>query len=160
MSDERGSNWVKVVVALEQDEDDYPPAAYENLWASPVEAGLYKIDNIPFFAMGIALEDVVSAELDQGVLLFRKVVRPSGHSTIRIFTEDTEQVPALRAFFAELECLSEQSHISGLIALDVPPSVSLEPLRQFLAEGAAEDSWGYEEACLADPAIPPTPGTP
>lgn len=158
MSDDRGSNWVKVVVALEQDEDDYPPAAYENLWASPVEAGLYKIDNIPFFAMGIALEDVVSAETEQGALRFREVVRPSGHSTIRIFTEDTEQVPAIRAFFSELGCLSEQSHIPGLIALDVPPSVPLEPLHQFLAEGAAEDSWGYEEACLADPAIQPTPG--
>lgn len=56
MSDDRGSDWVKVVVALEQDEDDYPPATYENLWARPVEAKLYKIDNIPFFAMGISLE--------------------------------------------------------------------------------------------------------
>jgi hypothetical protein len=158
MSDDRGGHWVKVVVALEQDEDDYPPAAYENLWASPVEAGLYKIDNIPFFAMGIALEDVVSAEPEQGVLLFREVVRPSGHSTIRIFTEDTEQVPAIRAFFAELGCLSEQSHIPGLIALDVPPPVPLELLRQFIADGAEEDAWGYEEACLADSANHPSPG--
>lgn len=153
MSEARGSNWVKVVVALEQDDDDYPPAAYENLWASPVGPGLYKIDNIPFFAMGIALEDVVSAQPEQGVLLFGEVVRSSGHSTIRIFTDDAEQAPAIRAFFAELGCISEQSHIPGLIAVDVPPSVPLEPLRQFLADGAAEDAWGYEEACLADSAV-------
>lgn len=49
---------VKVVFKLEKDEDDYPPADYESVWALPVGEGLFQIDNIPFFATEIALGDV------------------------------------------------------------------------------------------------------
>ncbi len=65
MTSSENDNYVKVVVALEKDEDDYPPADYENLWATPVEEGLFRIDNIPFFAKSIALGDIVSVASDR-----------------------------------------------------------------------------------------------
>jgi hypothetical protein len=40
------------------------------------------------------------------------------------------------------------SHLPRLIAIDVPPSVSLQELKKVLDAGQEQDRWGYEEACL------------
>jgi hypothetical protein len=142
---------VKIVFKLEKDEDDYPPADYESVWALPLEEGLFQIDNIPFFVTGIALGDVVSAISDGDELRFQEVVRPSGHSTLRLIIYDKSEVPTVRKLLEERGCTSEGSHIPGLISVDVPPSVSLAALRAMLDEGEAQERWGYEEACLASP---------
>lgn len=142
---------VKVVFKLEKDEEDYPPADYESLWAIPLEEGLFQLDNIPFFAQEVALGDVVSAVSEGGELRFQKVVRPSGHSTLRLIIYDQGEVPAVRKLLEERGCASEGSHIPGLISVDVPPSVPLARLRPLLDEGEAQERWGYEEACLGEP---------
>lgn len=145
----RAEDLVKVVVKLEKDEDDYPPADYEGLWALPVGEGLFQIDNVPFLARGIALGDIVSATVEQQELRFREVVRPSGHSTLRLIIYDEKDLPSVRAQLEEMGCSIERSHIPGLISVDVPPTVSLPVLRKTLDEGEAQERWGYEEACLA-----------
>ena len=149
MTSSRADDRVKVVVKLEKDEDDYPPADYEGLWALPVGEGLFRIDNVPFFARGIASGDIVSATVEQHELRFREVVRPSGHSTLRLIIYDEKDVPAVRALLEQLGCTIERSHIPGLISVDVPPTVPLVALKKTLDEGEAQERWGYEEACLA-----------
>jgi hypothetical protein len=51
---------VKIGFKLERDKDDYPPADYEWMWANRVSSSTFKIDNIPFFAKGIACGDIVT----------------------------------------------------------------------------------------------------
>ncbi|NMO14677.1 DUF4265 domain-containing protein [Pyxidicoccus fallax] len=140
---------VKVIFKLEKDEDDYPPADYEGLWARPLGAGLFQLDNVPFFARGVAYGDVVSASSVEQELRFQEVVRPSGHSTLRLIVHDEEDVPAVKALLEKLGCSIERSHIPGLISVDVPPQVSMAALKPVLDEGEAQERWGYEEACLA-----------
>jgi hypothetical protein len=137
-----------MLVHLEQDEDGYPPTTEESLWVRPLEEGLFQVDNIPFFAWDIALDDVVAADPEESVWRFRKVVRRSGHATLRLLLYDVAEVPAVIERFAKLGCLSERSHIPGLIALDVPPSTPWAEVKRLLVEGEAKDLWGYEEACL------------
>ncbi len=149
MTDSRSDDFVKVIVKLERDEDDYPPVDYEGLWARPLGEGLFQIDNVPFFATGIAFGDVVSAVSEQQELRFREVVRPSGHSTLRLIVYDEKEVSSVQALLEKLGCVIERSHIPGLISVDVPPTVSLAVLRPLLDEGEATERWGYEEACLA-----------
>jgi hypothetical protein len=139
---------VKVVVPLEKDEDDYPPADYENLWAVPVGEGLFRIDNIPFFAQSIALGDIVAASPEEGLLRFKEVVQPSGHSTVRLILYDEAEVPKVLEHFKQLGCDSERSHIPGLIAIDVPPSISWASIQWELETGHSQERWDYEEACL------------
>jgi hypothetical protein len=146
MSETRMEERVKISVALEKDEDDYPPADFESLWASPLGEGLYRVENIPFFAEGIALGDVISARPDQGLLRFQGVVQPSGHKTLRVIVYDKREVSAVRELLKRQGCDVEQSHIPGLISVDVPPSASLMEVRRVLAEGEAQERWGYEEA--------------
>lgn len=148
MPDMRDGNWTRVVVALEKDEDDYPPADYENLWTLPVGDGLFRVGNIPFFARSIALGDIVSAVPEHQLLRFKEVVQPSGHSTIRLIIYNEAEVPSVIEHFKRLGCEIERSHISGLIALDVPPSVPLAKLKNEFELGRTQDRWDYEEACL------------
>ena len=57
------SNWRRIQFRLTLDEDGYPPASGETLWATALGDGTYRIDNIPFFATGVSLGDVVEAEM-------------------------------------------------------------------------------------------------
>jgi len=149
MTSPRADERVKVVVKLEKDEDDYPPADYEGLWALPVGEGLFQIANVPFFAKGIAYGDIVSATVEQQELRFREVVRSSGHSTLRLIIYDEKDIPSVRELLEELGCDIERSHIPELLSVDVPPTVSLAVVKRHLDEGEAQARWGYEEACLA-----------
>jgi hypothetical protein len=151
MTEAGSEQYVKLLFDLEQDEEGYPPASAETLWGIKAGEGLFKIDNIPFFALGVAVNDIVSAEPEEGVFRYKEVVHPSGHSTIRVIVYDPLAVPAARELFHQLGCSTEQSHLPRLFAIDVPPSVSLEMVRQVLDAGKQEEQWGYEEACLAQP---------
>lgn len=42
----------------------------EAIWAEKMEDGHYKVDNIPFYAPNLALNDVFSVEEDEGILYF------------------------------------------------------------------------------------------
>ncbi|HLL06007.1 MAG TPA: DUF4265 domain-containing protein [Myxococcaceae bacterium] len=91
----RGSDqYIKVLFELEQDDDGGPPAATETLWAVRVGDGLFQIDNISFFAHGIAVNDIVSATPEEKVFRYEEVVQPSGHSTIRLIISETSEVQA------------------------------------------------------------------
>ncbi len=64
--------------------DDWPPVGRELLWVDRVEGNQYRVDNIPFFACGIACGDVIEAEpkTDEPALLR---LRGGGDSSLRPF---------------------------------------------------------------------------
>jgi hypothetical protein len=150
MSVDTSTSHVKMLVRLEQDEDGYPPTTEESLWVIPLGEGRFQVDNTPFFAWDMALGDVVAADPEDGAWRFRRLVRRSGHATLRLIIYDVAEVPSVIEQFTRLGCLSERSHIPGLIALDVPPSTSWAEVKQLLAEGEANERWGYEEARLPE----------
>ena len=149
MTSSRSEDRVKVIFKLDKDEDGYPPVEYEGLWARPLGEGLYTLDNVPFFAVGVACGDIVSVTVEKQELQFREVVRPSGHSTLRVIVHDTKDISSLVEFLEHQGCAIERSHIPGLLSVDVPPTASLSVLRKALDEGEDRERWGYEEACLA-----------
>ena len=149
---------VKVHFELVQDEDGYPPAAVESVWATALGQGRFRLDNIPFFVYGVSCFDIVLAqERDDGALWFDTLAEASGHSTIRvtIFRDSSdrrprdERVEELRADLRKLGCDSERSHIPGLFSIDVPPEVPLRPVKETLERGKDKGFWDYEEATLA-----------
>jgi hypothetical protein len=152
---DKSERYVKLIIPLEQDEDGYPPAGSERLWALQVGGGRYKVDNIPFFARDLALGDIVSAipeeGAEEGVLRYQQVLQPSGHSTFRILVHDESEVPEVCRLLEQLGCGTERSHLPRLVAIDIPPSVSLEAVREALAPGHAQERWEHEESCLGQP---------
>src|SRR5579871_3407697 len=115
---------VKVLFRLEKDGDGYPPAEVEALWANPRDGG-YEIDNIPFYAKGIALGDVVAVEkTDDDELEFKNVLHRGGHSTYRVWLRDRrpDDPQFTRDQLRNLGLLVE-SDLTFLLAVDVPPNV-------------------------------------
>jgi hypothetical protein len=119
----------------------------ESLWAVPVEDG-YRIDNIPFYATGVAFGDIVAAEPDEdGVPRYTGIVTASRHSTIRLWFEKEVDVQRVRNELRKMDCPSELD-LSRLLAVDVPHSVPFERIRVYLDGQEGSGILEYEEACL------------
>ena len=125
MSASPSNSHVKMLVHLEQDEDGYPPTTEESLWVLPMGEGLFQVDNIPFFAWELALGDVVTAEPEEGMWRFRKVVRRSGHATLRLIIYDVAEV---RRSFPDFEIVRAHKEF-----MHAPPlKVGFLPMEQLL----------------------------
>jgi hypothetical protein len=135
----------KVRFPLEQDEDGYPPASDELLWARLVSDGVYRVDNIPFFVRGISLGDEVCVDTVDGDLVYRGVHRQGGHRTIRLLVGDEAQVPRIRDELRALGCPSELSHIPILVAVDIPPDIPESVIRGYLDRSMHAGVFEYEE---------------
>ena len=121
----------------------------ESLWAIPVEAG-YKIDNIPFYARDVALDDVVQAEPDDdGMLRYTGLVEASGHSTVRLWFSDTKQVASVREVLRQMGCVSEVD-LARLVAVDVPERIPYAKVRAYLDIQENAGILDYEESCMAE----------
>jgi hypothetical protein len=81
MSDRRRT---KVVFSLEPETDDWPPVATEGVWARPLGNDEYELDNVPWFARGVACGDRVRADSEDGMLVVREQIAWSGRYTIRV----------------------------------------------------------------------------
>ena len=143
---------VKVLFSLQQDEDGYPPVASESLWAKPTTEGLFELDNIPFYAQGVSWKDVVAAEPSvEGTFIFKKVVKPSGHSTIRVIAFKHDEMQPLQQELERLGASWEGSDQPCLIAVDIPPAVDIQRVWDFLQAGMDEGRWDYEDAAIQHP---------
>lgn len=120
----------------------------ESMWAKPIEGQLFEVDNIPFYASGIALYDKVSVRNVDGLLYIDSLVHPSGHSTIQLWFADENAVAHTRRELKALGCNSEISDQPRLIAFDVPPTVDYSRIKTLLEAGAEAGKWDYQEACL------------
>jgi hypothetical protein len=144
------STRIKIALRLEQD-DGWPPVGWELLWAIPRVGDTAEIDNIPFFAKGLAAGDLVAFSRDADQLTFAGVLVPGGHSTIRVIMYELEQKEATREALQQLGCETEGSHLPSLFAIDVPPDVSYARVIELLDERAAAEVLEYEEAAIRHP---------
>jgi hypothetical protein len=142
---------VKLVVRLQQDDEGYPPAASESMWAEDIGGGTFRIDNIPFFATDLSLDDLVRAQRVGEDLTLTDTVSRSGHSTIRMVFFDRQQVAIVRAALHALGCKTELSHLPSLVAIDVPPDVAIQEVRDHLDDLSSKGVLDYEEAAMRHP---------
>lgn len=151
MEGERQPKHVKVLFRLEKDEDGYPPAEVESLWGLLRPEGV-ELDNIPFFAKGVALGDVVKVEnAPDGALEFESVVRRGGHSTYRILLLKKHPEDPRRTMDELIALGLSVEEDAGLLAVDVPPEVPLDSIREYLFQGIDSERWEVDEAYRAGP---------
>ena len=109
-----------------------PDGDVETLWADPVGDGLYRLDNLPWYAYRVSAGDIVAAAPDaSGQLVMTHMVTKSGNRTIRIlgltepdtndWTRDTE-----KAFqqLLDLGCTYEGA-TPRYVSVNIPPGVIL-----------------------------------
>lgn len=128
-------------------------SAVETLWATTINAenGLYKLDNIPFYAP-VSCEDVVFAAFDETEqkLVYKQTIEHSGNSTIQVIVLD-KNVPIndLREVFNELGCESEKFN-NDYFVIQIPAALKYEPIRQKLIELEENKIINYAEPDLSD----------
>jgi hypothetical protein len=140
----------RVKVLFDYDSGEPGQMEVETMWAIPTAEG-FQLDNIPFFVRDLAVGDIISATAGpDGRLRFEGLVQPSGHSTLRLwFAKGREgDVVSIRHQLRELGCSSELSDLPRLVAVDVPPAVSLDKIRTVLDEYESSGLLEYEESCL------------
>lgn len=149
MKSERAKpGFVKVHFRLEKDGEGYPPDDWEVMWASQTGKGLFRVDNIPFFARGVSPGDAVSVEPSGDELYFREVVERSATSVLRVFATVETEVQSLRDSLRAMNCESELSHLPRLFAVEVPASVVLQSVLAFLQSAESQGRLDYEEASV------------
>jgi hypothetical protein len=145
---------VKVRFRLQRDDDGWPPAASEGVWARPCGGREYELDNVPWFVQGVAFGDRVLAEPDDdGVLWMKEHLAWSGRYTIRVIPlgdgAAREQLRSIVDLFAPLGAECEGALPAyKLVALDIPPTGRLDEIKSLLVQGQAEGRWAYEEGCI------------
>jgi len=137
----------KVLFRLVQNEQGFPPATIEGMWADRIDDAHYRLDNIPFYARSVARGDVVAVKRVDGELWFDHVTQESGHGTIRVIVYDEGSVPSITSAVQAFGCTIEPGNIAGYFAVDVPPNAKTRELLRFLEEGEEGDRFSYEEGC-------------
>lgn len=125
----------------------------ERVWAAPVGPNLYRLDNAPAFAFGVALYDVVEVHLDDdGNRWVLRVVEPGGIFTVRVLLD--EKCPRsvrLLKMLDRLGCSYERMD-PILFAVFVENEAIFQQLIEELASGGYR--WEYVNPKRADVANP------
>jgi hypothetical protein len=147
---------VKVIFDLEPEDEEWPPVSREGVWARPLSADQYELDNVPWFARGVSYGDRVRAVPDEdGVLVVRERVEWSGRYTVRVVplgdSQAEEQVREVIEEFSALGVDCEGALPSyKLVALDIPWDADISRVKALLTAGEAQGRWGFEEGCIDD----------
>lgn len=124
------------------------------MWASVVSADLYRLDNAPWFATGVAEGDTVRAETraDGQWPIFVEVVEWSGNCTIRVIPSKDGELEGDQGrvldLFTPLGVTGEGAGTYPIVALTVPPHLDLERIKALLREGEQRGWWDYEEGSV------------
>lgn len=114
----------------------------EGFWGTPLESGLYRLDNVPFYADSLAFHDVVRCDLQDGELIISGVQRRSGNSTVRMVLAESARDPTSIASienWLDASGLEYENSGEGLFGISVESS---ERLHELLAELAPQRSSG------------------
>ena len=125
----------------------------ETMWAETVDKvkGLYKIDNIPFYA-SIASDDVVFAEYDETekMLTYRETVEYSGNSLVQVVIMDKSVLTNdIRDIFNAMGCKSEKFK-EGYFVLEILAQKDYGLIKQKLNELQDNGIIDYAEPILSD----------
>ncbi|MFY7069680.1 DUF4265 domain-containing protein [Nocardiopsis changdeensis] len=148
-----GDDYMKVHFRMDTDENGWPPANVESLWAVDLGDDTVRLDNTPWFVRGIARGDIVRMRPDgNGMLWAGETVRPSQNCTIRLIVlRDNGSAAARQSVletFHRLGATGEGIERFRMVALEVPPHADLPKIRELLEHGETEGWWHWEEGCV------------
>lgn len=147
---------VKVWFALKVDDDGWPPAESEGMWAEPVDGDRYRVENTPWFVRGLACGDVIEARTDEDAMLWAtEGVSSSGHLAIRVIPFRAGPLggsaEAVLEAFEALGVSGEGAEpVFPIVALDVAPEADWQAVKALLVAGEEDGRWSYEEGCVDD----------
>lgn len=136
-------------VTIELEPEAWHGHSSESVWVTGLGDGFYKVENSPFFARGLSYEDIVQAELQDGVNMFIRTVSSSGRSTFRIILSDSASDAQFERFWEPLGaegCTYEHGDFGyAMFSVDVPKETDVQKVFSLLNEGVSQEVWDFEE---------------
>lgn len=132
-------------VALEQDEDGYPPFEAERLDVEVRHDGACTVLAVPVFTSGIAVDDIVSVVQveDDDRWWVTGVLLASGRGTARIAPLGSTTTAQVVAELAAHGCVATATE-HGLVTADLPADVDGAALAELLDTGSASGRWQFD----------------
>ena len=124
-------------------EDNYPPVSEESIWGVDLGNNLFKINNIPFYTKDVSFDDTVSVVDIDGVLHYKKTIKSSGNSTIRIIFFDGKEIEDCINAIQKMGCDYEKFS-STFIAINIPITTNLEIVLDYLEYLSFKEIADYE----------------
>lgn len=147
MPPEQTAAYKIVLWRLEQDAQGYPPASVEGLWAKPTVSG-YQVDSIPFYAYGIAPGDTISIREDGEQCWFETLQRSGGASVFRVLVKAAGDLQQVHAALEDFGCRCEMEKAVKMLAVEVPPTRTLDTLLYYLLTQREAGTLDFEEGVL------------
>ena len=147
---ESSDRYVKVLFEVPEEDGT---ANVETLWAIDLGADQCRLDNSPFYAYSVSLQDVVYAPFDaeQGFRTFQRVVSKGGHRTLRVLFDAPlapgNQADKILKDLVDLGC-SYEGAASRYFSINLPPEADLQKVRAYLIEIAA--TWEHADPTYAE----------
>ncbi len=120
----------------------------EWFWAEQQEDGTYELCNVPFYAYGLSMHDVVSVRSrSDGTLEFESVLKRGGHSTYRVIASKglrSSKVKRMLAKIRKLGCDIEPANRVHA-GIDVEPQADIYAVYSLLEKGERDGIWKFEE---------------
>lgn len=142
------SGLVEIYFPIDCGEIGRPTPDFEPLWAARNEDATFSLRSTPFFVSGFAKQDVVEATELEGRLIFKRLVRASGRSTIRVTFEDIGRITGMLSDMERMGCLREFYSKEKLYAFDIPLSSDLRAIVTYLSVGEESGWWSVDHACV------------
>lgn len=142
----------KVHFELDVTEEGFPPISVESLNCELVDGGFYKIDNTPFFAVGVALGDVISCNPRPTMkgYWFEAVESESGNKALSIIFIEPQCEEQVYQKLKSLGCFCEYGEFGNLtmLAVAVYSSIDYEGVAHYLDEMEGKEQLSYAELCI------------
>ena len=139
---------LKMHFDLKQEEDGWPPVAGESVWVTRLHGNIFQVENVPFFAKRIAFNDHVEGHSHENVIYFRRHVKSSGYTTVRVIFHLLGKQDDLVHRLEALGCEIEGAPQFKLLAIGIPQGDDFERAMDAIREGYREKWWDYEESCF------------
>jgi hypothetical protein len=121
----------------------------EGVWAKKID-NYYQLDNIPFYAYLYSCDDIVEVEEIENELIVKKLIKPSGNSTIRLLFEDKETMFKIKEEIIQLGGESESSINNLLLAVNIPKEKDYLSFKEYFEKGEDKNLFQYEESCISE----------
>lgn len=122
----------------------------ELIWGEMYKTDQYFVRSIPFFAPNLAFDDLIQVEIENEILYFDDLIRPSNNSTLRIvfFNNDIKYIEKILTTLESYLCGWEGGGDGHYYAINIPEKVDYALIKKYLDSKA--DFLDYEESCFSD----------
>jgi len=122
----------------------------ELIWGEMYKADQYFVRSIPFFAPNLAFDDLIQVEIENEMLYFDDLIKPSNNSTLRIsfFNNDIKCIEKILTALESYLCGWEGFESRRYYAINIPEKVDYSLIKKYLDD--RKDFLDYEESCLSN----------